>query len=80
MAGISVQKGSMGYGIIFAPMVLLLYPLYCLATSAHWIAALCLIALAVILFLNINKLIRNLRHLERAAHHLGGWGFKLSAR
>lgn len=71
MASTTVKRGTMGYGIIFAPMVLLLYPLYCLLSSAHWVATLCLIALALILFFNINKLIRNLRHLERAAHHLG---------
>jgi len=71
MASTTVKKGTMGNGIIFAPMLLLLYPLYGLVTSGYLLATLCLIALAVILFFNINKLIRHLRQLERAAHHLG---------
>lgn len=71
MASTTVKKGTMGNGIIFAPMLLLLYPLYSLVTSGYLLATLCLIALAVILIFNINKLIRHLRQLERAAHHLG---------
>ncbi|VEF24688.1 Methyl-accepting chemotaxis protein 4 [Shewanella baltica] len=64
-------KDSMGYNSIFAPLLLLIYPLYCLVATGHFVAILCLSALAGILMFNINKLIRNLRQLERAAHHLG---------
>lgn len=61
----------MGYNSIFAPLLLLIYPLYCLVITGHFVAILCLSVLAAILMFNINKLIRNLRQLERAAHHLG---------
>lgn len=71
MANSRVQKGTMGYSSIFAPLILLIYPLYCLVISQDIVALLCLLALAIILIVNINKLIRNLGLLEHAARHLG---------
>lgn len=40
MASTTVKKGTMGNGIIFAPMLLLLYPLYSLVTSGYLLATL----------------------------------------
>ncbi|QYJ79457.1 bacteriohemerythrin [Shewanella acanthi] len=71
MAKKQTNKGTMGYRSIFAPLILLIYPLYCLAMSHDFVAVGCLIALGGILIFNINKLIRNLGLLEHAAHHVG---------
>ncbi len=71
MANTVSPKGAMKYHSLFFPLLLLLYPLYNLVQAGDVIAALCLLSLLVISVFGLNKLIRHLQFLERAAHHLG---------
>ncbi|MCA1897938.1 bacteriohemerythrin [Shewanella putrefaciens] len=67
----TVQKNTIIYRSTFFPLLLLVYPLYCLIIDRHIIATLCLLLLAAVLFFYIYKLFNNLSKLEHAARHLG---------